>query len=371
MSERVRVGLINTSWYAESLHLPSLKSHLQADVVAICGRNQVRAEALARQFAIPQVFTDYRALIEQGRLDAVVIAPPDDLHYVMTMDALDAGLHVLCEKPMALTAGQAQAMLVKAESAGVKHMVFFTFRWLPHTRYLHELIDGGCIGRCYDCAISYVHGGGRDGHYAWRLDGQRSNGILGDLGSHLIDLARWYNGEIARVSAQLATFVPRTGPDGKRVTPANDSAILQLEFANGAQGIIHASAVAHVGNRGLEQHIVLHGQDGTLESEFLFGNFGGSGASMMVRGVRATETAVRSLDIPDHIWGGVDPSRPLDVFIKRSAGGRSFIDAILDDHPASPSFVDGLRVQEVIDAAIESQHSGRWVSLDARQMQSE
>ena len=88
-------------------------------------------------------------MIEKGDLHAIEIITPDDLHYPMTMDALDAGLHVLCEKPLALNAAQAKEMYEKAEAAGVVHMTFFTYRWLPHYRYLKELVDEGYVGRCF------------------------------------------------------------------------------------------------------------------------------------------------------------------------------------------------------------------------------
>ncbi len=134
MKDRVRVGVIGTSWYADFMHLAALKSHPNAHIAAICGRNRERAEELARKHDIPRAFTDYRAMIDQAGLDAVVVCTPDDLHYPMTMAALDAGLHVLCEKPLALTLTQARAMLAKAESAGVRHMTYFTHRWEPHNR---------------------------------------------------------------------------------------------------------------------------------------------------------------------------------------------------------------------------------------------
>ncbi|HRW09960.1 MAG TPA: Gfo/Idh/MocA family oxidoreductase, partial [Caldilineaceae bacterium] len=103
MTESVRVGVIGTSWYADMMHLPTLQSHSQAEIAAICGRNREPAEVLAKKYAIPAIYSDYREMIEQGNLDAVVVATPDDLHYPMVMAALDAGLHVICEKPLAST----------------------------------------------------------------------------------------------------------------------------------------------------------------------------------------------------------------------------------------------------------------------------
>ena len=123
MTEKVRVGVIGTSGYADIAHLPRVKSHPGAELAAICGRNRARAEEMAGKYGIPLVFTDYRNMIEKGALDALIVSTPDDLHYPMTMDALDAGLHVLCEKPLALNRTEAKQMYEKAEGAGVKHMV--------------------------------------------------------------------------------------------------------------------------------------------------------------------------------------------------------------------------------------------------------
>ena len=146
MAQRVRVGVIGTSWWTDGVHLPCLSSHPAADIVALCGRRQEHAAAIATQFGIPEVYADYREMLATARLDAVVVVAPDDLHYEMVMAALDRGLHVLCEKPLALTAQQARTMYERAERAGVVHMTYFTFRWLPEHRYLPRAVDGGVCG---------------------------------------------------------------------------------------------------------------------------------------------------------------------------------------------------------------------------------
>ncbi len=356
MSENVRVGVVGTSWWADDFHLPTLKSHPQAEIAAICGRDRDRAEAMAKKYDIPRVFTDYREMIEKGSLDALVVSVPDDLHYTMTMDALDSGLHVLCEKPMAPNARQAREMYEKAEAVGVKHMVLFTYRWPPHYQYLKTLIDTGYVGRIFQCQLRFLSGYGRDGQYGWRFDRQRANGIWGDLGSHMTDFARWYVGDIARVSAHLATFVDRRGPEGQPFDPANDSTIVALEFVNGAQGLIQVSAVTHLGGSGYEQHITLYGESGTLDADYTF-------PAATLQGARYGETQFRALPVPDSFWGDVDKSNPWNVFDKQSVGDRLFIDAIIEDRSVSPSFYDGWKVQEVIDAAIESHRSGSWISL--------
>src|SRR5687768_17142367 len=142
----VRIGVVGTSWWADGFHLPSLASHPSAVVAAICGRNRGRAEALALKYSIPAVFADYREMIDTGGLDAMVVLAPDALHYQIAMQALDAGLPIVCEKPLALDAAQAREMYERAEAAGVVHMTFFTWRWVPYFRYLKQLVDEGFIG---------------------------------------------------------------------------------------------------------------------------------------------------------------------------------------------------------------------------------
>ncbi len=360
MADEVRIGIIGTSWWTDMMFLPSFKSHPSAAVVSICGRNRTRAEELAAKYGIPEVYTNYRTLLEQKNIDAVVVATPDDLHYPMTMDALDAGLHVLCEKPMALTADHASEMYAKAEAVGVKHMVLFTWRWQPHFRFLKQLVDEDYIGRCYQAQFSFVGGFGRNQDYGWRYDSQRSNGIISDLGAHMIDFARWYIGDIRKVSASLGTFVERNGVDREQLDPSNDAGFVMLQFDNGAQAVVQASAVAHQADRGFEISVQLQGDKGTLEVDQLFT---GTDASVTIRGARDKDERFSRLSIPDSFLKDLDGVDNLAPYFKQSAGPRLFVDAIAEDLSITPDFYDGLKVQEVIDAAIESHRTECTVSL--------
>jgi predicted dehydrogenase len=361
MSQKVRVGIIGTSWWTETMFLASFKSHISAEITAICGRNQDRAQELAGEYGIPHVFSDYRALLEQPNLDAVVVATPDDLHYPMTMDALDVGLHVLCEKPMALNAQDAWAMYEKAEAARVKHMVLFTWRWQPDFLFLKRLVDGGYVGHCYQAYFSFLGPFGREPEYQWRFDSQRSNGVISDLGAHMIDFARWYLGDVRKVSAHLATFIDRPDVEGKPSVPVNDSAVVTLQFDHGTQAVIQVSAMAHKADRGVDINILLHGASGSLEAEHIFF---GSEARVKVLGARHDEEVFGRLAIPDDLQMDLEESDPFDPYVKHSAGPRLFIDAILEDRSVSPNFYDGFKVQEVIDATLESHQNKCWVSLD-------
>ncbi len=358
----VRLGLIGTSSWMDISHLPIFKADPRVEMVAICGRNRARAQEMATKYGIPIVFTDYRELIARGQLDALVIGTPDDEHYAMTMAALDAGLHVLCEKPLALKTADAQAMVEKAEAQGVRHMTFYTWRWMPHYRYMRELIDQGAIGRLYHGHFSFFMGFGRKGDYRWRFDGTRANGILGDSGSHMFDLARYLVGDIARVSASLASHVQREPLPDQPLEPANDSAMALLDFVNGAQGTVQLSALARVDDPMLEQQVTLHGEAGSLVANFKIG----AGPKLQI--AQGNEP-FQPVTIPAHLMTGIDPAQPfmtqlVPMFVHQPIGCRLFIDAILAQQPVVPSFYEGWKVQQVIDAAIASHETAQWVAVD-------
>jgi predicted dehydrogenase len=264
----LRVGLIGTSWWADLFYLPVLSAYDRVDLCAICGRNPERAAEMAAKYNISQVYGDYQRMIAEAELDAIVVATPDDMHHKMVMAALDAGLHVLCEKPIALNAVEARQMAEKAMTADLKTMVLFTWRWMPQFQYTRLLLEQGYIGRPYHADFYYLSGYARSEDYLWRLDAERANGILGDLGSHIIDLARYYIGEVRSVSALLGSYQPRQGASGGRLEQAaNDAGALLLEFDNDAQATLRFSAVAQVGNHGDEIGFRLYGEKGTLSSQ--------------------------------------------------------------------------------------------------------
>ncbi len=269
--DRVRVGVIGTSYWADDFHLPTLKSHDAVALAAICGRNERRAQDLAHKHGVEAIYSDYQEMLARAALDAVCVVTPEDLHHPMVMAALTSGLHVLCEKPMAFSAAQSAEMLAAAEQAGVKHMVQFTNRGLPHYRYVKRLIDDGYVGEPYSAYFYWPSGWGpaQDiNPYHWPFDAHRAKGAANELGAHMVDLARWFLGDVVRVSASLRTFVTRTGPSGEPMDKANDSAFFLLDFASGAHGVIHVGTpnIAGPGLHHTGQLAIIHGQDGTLET---------------------------------------------------------------------------------------------------------
>ena len=356
MSAPIRVGVVGTSWWADLMHLPSLTSHPDAVAAAVCGRDRARAEAVAAKFGAAAAYTSHEAMIDEAGLDAVIVATPDDVHAAPASRALARGLHVLCEKPLARTAAEARAMCELAERAGVVNMVFFTYRWVPAYRFLRDLVAAGRIGRPLSFALAFVNGYGLRPGYAWRYDARRSAGVVADLGAHMIDLVRWVLGdEVARVSASLSTFAVHAGPPHEpagAMPQANDSALVALELAGGAHGTLYCSSVARLGDQGSSKQITLRGDQGTIEASITL-----DGADVRLAG--SDGRPAERLALPRE-YGAHPSGDTVALFREQPIGVRAFVDAIIAGSRPRPSFDDGWRVQEVIDAAQRSAASGRW-----------
>lgn len=212
---------------------------------------------------------DNRAMIESGGLDALVVVTPEDLHHPMVMAGLEAGLHVICEKPLALTADQSADMLARAERAGVKHMAQFTNRGLPHDRYVKHLLNDGYVCAPYHAYIFWPTGwypAQQPNPHGWWADARRAKGAANELGAHMIDLARWLGRSYGSAPVS-APFAPRVGPDGQPMDTMNDSAMMVLDFASSAHGLRHVGLpnIAGAGLRHIGQTVVISGNSGTPE----------------------------------------------------------------------------------------------------------
>jgi predicted dehydrogenase len=240
-------------------------------------------------------------------------------------------------------------------------MILFTWRFMPHVRYLRQLVDAGHVGRVRQMTAHFIGGYAIEPEYQWRFDGNRANGVLGDLGSHLVDLFRHFVGDVTSVSADLQQVVDRSGLPGPRSAPVNDCAFVMLRSADGAQGMLHVSAASPSGDRNVRLGFTLHGDAGVLEAEHIFD---GAEKGVRLRGTGAGMPRFEPLEVPAALLDGVAVDDILGPFSRHSAGPRHFIDAIRDDLPIPMSFEDGWRAQAVIDAALRSDRERRWVEVD-------
>ena len=361
MSSTVRIGLIGTQGYAEMMHIRSIQSHQSARLVAICGRNRQRAADLAEFYGIDHVFTDYREMLGSGKLDAVVIAAPDRLHYPMALAALEAGLHTVCEKPLANTAGQAYDLYQKAQAAGVVNMVPFTWSWMPLNHLVRQLVQDGYIGSLYQAEFRLIANFGLYPHYSWKFDPLLSDGVVSDFGLHMFHLSRLFCGEASRVFGWLSSHIRHESQDGTKLESQNDRATVLLAYENGGQGTIQLSTVAGADTK-VENSVCLYGSEGTLEMKINGGKQG------KLLGKRKNEQALQPIEVPTDWYGPLTKGAvAFDYFWKLSqempVGDRAFIDAIVNQCPLEPNFQDGWKAQQILDAAIQSHRTESWVNL--------
>jgi predicted dehydrogenase len=366
MNGKVRIGVVGTSWWADAMYLPAVSRHPLADVRGVVGGTRPdHTREFAAQWGIPGAYDSLDEMLAAEPLDALLVLTPNANHFTSVMAGLERGLHILCEKPLGLSAAQARQMAEAAERAGVTTMVPFTYRFMPASRYVKELIDEGYVGRPHHLNLRYYTGYGRSGAYAWRFDaGEAGAGVAGDIGTHFIYLARWFYGEIDAVTAVFSRIVPREPrPDGAPFEAGEDTAMMLLEFANGAMGSIHVSSLAHEpGPFGQRHEMDLHGSAGSLHvvTDWI--------RMQRVEGSRVGEDETRELPIPDRVFG--DARRDTvhdtykDVFREQDHMTRAFVTAVANGRAASPDFNDGLAVQRVLEAAIRSAQQGRRVRIE-------
>jgi predicted dehydrogenase len=361
--ERFRVGVIGTSWWAELEHLPGLRSRSDVTLAALCGRDPGRLATLAERYGIPRTCTDWRALVAGGDLDAVVVATPNHLHHPQALAALEAGLHVICEKPLALDLAKAREMAARAEAAGRATLTFFTHRAVAAAAHVRQLVQEGFLGRPVHASAVYLSAShlkaGKP--LSWRMQRAASGtGVLGDIGSHVVDLVRWWLGEFSRVAGQWQTLT--RDRDGG-VADADEDCSFLAQLACGAQAVFQASKLA--AGRGNYQRIELHGTAGTLVYEADPG-FDPTWEGRVWAG-RPEAHGLVPVPLPPALAAGLDGPdgqsnrdaayrRLTDPFFAalRAGGGR-----------AQPDFRDGAAVQAILDAVAESAERGCWVDVEA------
>ena len=344
-------------------------------MAAICGRNPALVAAAADRLGWAAWETDWKRLVERDDVGLVDVCTPGSSHAEISIAALEAGKHVLCEKPLANTVEEARAMAAAADRAaavGVRAMVGFNFRRVPAVALARELIAAGRLG-----TIRHVRGAYLASHMldpelplAWRLDAaQAGSGALGDLGAHAIDLAQHLAGDrIAGVSALTETFVrerPLADGGGARgPVTVDDAALFIARFAGGALGGFEATRFAAGHTEGLS--VEINGELGSVVWEL--------GALNRLRLFDATEEPAtqgfRTIQVTrvDHPYAGAwwPDGHTIGYEHTFTHEVRDLLQAIADGHDPEPTFADGLRVQEVLDAVQRSAASGAgWTEVGA------
>jgi predicted dehydrogenase len=332
-------------------------------LVAIAGRNEEAVSEAAQRYGFEGHVTDWHALVEDERVQVFDNAGPNNLHTEPSIAAAEAGKHVICEKPLGRNADESYDAWKRVAAAGVKHMCAFNYRFVPAVRLAREIVETGDLGEITHFRGSYLQEWGTIDDEVWRFDkALAGSGALGDLGAHVIDLARYLVGEIESVTGTTATFKP-----GREVDDAFESVVA---FDNGAVGTLEASRFATGRKNALTWEI--NGSKGSLAFDLerlneLQVHIAGSSPAESAQGFR--NVLVSEADHPFWQWWwphghtiGWEHSFVHEI--------HHLLSAIRDDSDVAPhgaTFEDGYRCAEVCDAILRSAEAGTREEVSYRQ----
>ena len=338
------------------------------------------AETARQRYGFEEASTDWKAVLSRNDIDVVDIVTPNDSHAEIAIAAAKAGKNVICEKPLARTGMEAKSMLDAVEAAGVIHMVAFNYRRTPAVALARKYIEEGRVGKILSFRGTYLQDWSADpnGPLSWRFQKKiAGSGAVGDIGTHVIDLARYLVGEIESVSALVKTYIStrpvqsggfdqlaasdKSGKGPRAAVDVDDEMLTLVKFAGGATGSIEATRNAYGRNNFITFEI--HGDKGSIafnyermdELEVMFADDPGD-----ARGFRTVYTG------PAHPYGdalwpipalgiGYGETKIIECF--------DFVSAIVKGEQPSPNFRDGYRVSQIADAILRSGEEQAWTDI--------
>jgi predicted dehydrogenase len=340
-------------------------------MVALAGRDEVAASAAATRLGWSDSTSDWRALVDRDDIDIIDICTPGYAHAEMAIAALEAGKHVLCEKPLANSLDEARDMATaarRADRSGVLSMVGFNYRRVPALELARRLIAEGAIGEVRHVRCAYLQDWGADESVPllWRFESEHAgSGALGDIGSHLIDISQHLiDQRVAKASGLMETFVSKRSKlhgGGEGPVTVDDLAVFAGRFNEGATGSFEATRVASGHKNAMR--IDVDGSTGGLafdlerlnELQFYEGNHAADRRGF--RTILVTETA--------HPWLSAwwPPGHMLGWEHTFTHQARDLLVAIEKRTTPAPGFDSGLQVQAVLEAVQASAAQGRWIEV--------
>jgi predicted dehydrogenase len=373
MARNVNVGLVGYSFMGKA-HSHAFKdmSFFFPDasgvpvMKAICGRNEENVKGAAAEFGWEGYETDWKTLIARDDIDLVDVSTPGDSHAEIAIAAAEAGKHVFCEKPLANTVAEAEAMV--AAAARVPTFVWFNYRRVPAVEFAARLLGQGRIGRVYQYRAQYLQQWGPDPNRPnnWKMSKRTAgSGVNGDLNSHLLDTAMMLMGPIREVSATMETFLEEKAdpsqPGQTYQIDIDDAVLVQARFASGTLGSFEATRFA-TGFQN-DNSFIAHGESGMLEFHFEDLNhliYADMSGEPDLRGRRKMLAPATGPQANPHFWKPGHPIGYEHTFIKSLA---DFLAGLDSGKPARPTFEDGLAVQRVLDAIDRSARDRSWVEI--------
>lgn len=346
---------------------------------AIAGRNEKALSAAAEKFGFASYETDWRRLIERDDIDLIDIVTPNHTHAEMAIAAAEAGKHVFCEKPLAMTLDEARRMLKAVQKSGVVHMIGHAYRYAPAVQYAKKLISEGRLGRIYHVRATYLQDFIVDPNFplVWRLRKDvTGSGALGDIAAHILDLARFLVGEFTEVTSMMETIIKERPHEkasfglkaiadetSKGMVEVDDATAFLARFENGAMGVFEATRVA-AGNRN-GNRFEINGEKGSIRWDL---------ENMNNLQVYFTDDepglqGFRTINCTEehHPFAGAYWPPGLIIgyehtFINLMA---DLMEGITNGYSPSPNFVDGVRNQAVLDAVEKSAASRQWEKVES------
>ena len=361
----VRVAIIGAGAVSDYHHVPGLRLDPRARLVAVCDADAALCERRKSDWGVSKVSTDAVALCADPEVDAVIIATPNFTHREIAVAAAKHGKHVMCEKPLALNAGEVREMYDAAVAGRIVHMTAFTYRFAPAMRYLKHLVSTGALGTPRH-SRSQRFLALPETSWRWRQYTDKAGaGDLFDMTIHRIDFAADLMGPLDRICGSVATFAPRDRTaDGKPCPPSevDDWSALIGEFRSGAVGVWEGTTLAkgyHLDGFGHEWAEV-NGSEGSgvyrmhEPNVILLGKTGSD-----LKPVPVPSEFLKPTDSPR------DPSQGKPATVFRYDLAWEFVSAIVEGRDAVPSFYDGWQAQRVADACLESHRTRRWIDVES------
>ena len=346
-TKKVRVGIVGTGGIARNRHIPAFQKNPNAEVVAVADLVSESATAVAKEFGIPSIYTDFNEMFTKEKLDAAIICTPNLYHEPSTISALEHGLHVLCEKPMALDPNEAQSMLDASKKSGKILTIGFHYRHMGNVRAAKAVVDSGDLGKVYMTRVQAIRRRGIPSWGSFVHKHMQGGGAMIDYGVHLLDSALWLMGnpKPVEVSASLSQYLgkePNVNPWGdwnyKEFT-VEDQVAAFVRFDNGSTMILECSWALNV--PASVENISLSGTKAGMEVFPLSINKAAHG--MLVN------------EKPD--WLAGERLDPGDV---QTA---DFVNAVLHNTKPIVQPEEALQVTQLIDAMYRSAEQGKAIQL--------
>jgi predicted dehydrogenase len=327
---------------------------LMPQLVAIAGRNEEAVAEAARRYGFAEYKTDWRAVATDPRVELFDNSGPNNLHAEPTIAAAEAGKHVICEKPLGRDANESYETWQRVQATGVKHMCAFNYRFVPAVRLAYEIINSGELGDLQHFRGSYLQEWGTTEGDIWRFDkATAGSGALGDLGTHVIDLARYLVGEIEAVAAMTQTFIPDRDVD--------DAVESVVRFENGTVGTIEASRFCQGRKNAFTWEI--NGSKGSIRFDLerlneLQVHFNDSKPGSNAQGFRTVLVSEADHPFWEHWWPQGHTIGWEHSFVHEL---HHLLTAIRDDTDVAPhgaTLEDGYRAAEICDAMLRSAEHG-------------